>query len=197
MDRVAVFFVMSMFAGIGSSSGVEVVVDVPPVVVIETLEAYPVTGSRIAELRRALHHDRLPAESGGGSGNTRAEFEINYVYDRQAESCRLVAAEVVLRLTTRLPEWQPRKIVDQKLVRRWDEGFAALLRHEKEHANHARAAAETIRKGLLELDTERPRCRDIEWIAQRNFRRVMLKLELRSQRFDQRTNFGRADDADL
>lgn len=195
MDIVGSAFLglASLVVDVSVSKQAAVAEVVPPVMVVEVARRYTLTGSSFSELRSQLLPEHLPEESGGSNGRTRSQISVSYDFAMHANRCSLTKAEVALRITTTLPEWKPsRKDVPRSLVQHWEDSLAALVKHEATHANHARGAAEEVRAGLLGL-REMPRCKDLAWAVERNLQRARMRLDLKDQRFDQRTDFGRLD----
>lgn len=169
---------------------------VPPLQIIEEQRRYTLQAGTIEALREEVRGGAMQMAAHESNGLTASGIEVEYALDGAERPCRLLSAEVNLHVVTSLPEWKPDRPVAAHWRQRWDRSVAALRDHEARHAADAHAAAEALRAGLLAV-VPKAHCRDVEWQVRTLISRSLLKLELRSQRFDQSTDYGRRDSVEL
>lgn len=192
MKRV-VALIFGLVVAVSSEGAPVAEVAIPPLVEHAMRRSYPLAGSELSELRDEFRRRHRSADVDGGDGHTRSRIEVQYEFEQGSQSCRLVEAQVLLWITTTLPEWKPRRTVSRELVQRWQALFTALVRHEATHADHARTAAGKLREELAALAEPMTSCDDIQRIARHRFDRVISKLRRRDRSFDIETLNGALD----
>lgn len=160
-----------------------------PLEIDEDVVRYPVPGHDLEGLRAALRSQAVAEDAGGSHGRTHSRIRIRYAPEPVEGGCRARDAAVAMRITTTLPEWQPRAGTDPALLARWEAVAAALQRHESRHREHALAAARDLQAALARLGVQED-CAALRRAVDRAFLRVTTRAEYRDARYDTRTRNG-------
>ena len=156
-------------------------------VVREHRSFYDVAGSDLESVRRRMRALQLHGPNDDpSSGMTTQQMEVSYELEHVAEGCRMrdlvatVDIEIVLpRLTTR---------AGGELRKSWARMLAGLTAHEEGHRENILAAGRELYDALLALPPGD--CKALQRDARHVKERVLLKLQIRDQRYDERTKHG-------
>jgi len=148
---------------------------------------YDVAANDLASLRRRMRALQLHGPNDDpSSGMTTQRMELAYELEHVAEGCRVrdpvvtVDIDIVLpRLTTRLP---------RDVRTQWDRMLAGLTTHEEGHRENIIAAGRELYGALLALPPGE--CKALQRDARHAKEHVLLKLQIRDQRYDERTKHG-------
>lgn len=145
---------------------------------------YKISGKSYGELVKTVRRNGPRAGRAYGLGII--DFFPSYEIRRIDGQCRIVSAEVGLRVKLRLPKWHgetgtPRKIV--RVARRFERVIDA---HEAQHVRIAKRYARLMRHRLLKLGAEKS-C----WTLRTKSRELIKQLKRQHiaahKRFDNRT----------
>jgi predicted secreted Zn-dependent protease len=164
----------------------------PPVIVVDRLEHYAITGSTIAQIDRQLV-EQMDRFENVGIGSTRSRFEIIKTLQPDDDGCRLTALQVQLSVTTILPDWRPQQSVSMRVRKRWNDAEALLRDHEAGHHAHALAAARHLRSTLRKMGSRRT-CSLLDVAIALELNSSLDRLELAEARYDHRTWNGLRED---
>lgn len=160
----------------------------PPVQVVEHTVYYPIQGDSVRQIRDQLQNHG-PWSAGAGHGRTRSEFELRTELEPGEGSCRLAGAELSLRITTTLPQWQPGPSASDALHAHWTVALERLMRHEDGHRRHAIEAVHELRRSLLHISAKQS-CLRAQGEADHQLRNAITRLRMRGILYDQRTGDG-------
>jgi len=118
---------------------------VPDPVVTERTTYYTIEGAREPDWVREMN-DKGPIDSTGNYwGYSHDSMSWSYSTDQVGDRCVLKDPKITLGVNIILPEWKPPAGASPKVIEKWRNLAEAMTRHEGEHANNARDAAnETV-----------------------------------------------------
>lgn len=161
-----------------SSPAADVFADLPEV----RLEAYPVSGRTLAEVRRAIE-TRGPVSDDGRRfhGLTTWRYRFNYAHDGRGR-CEPRTAVVSVEIAVTLPELSRPDGLDPRDRRAWDDYVARLAWHEREHVRLVLRGRDRLEQTIRRTRS----CADLEPTA----RRVTAAIDAENLDFDRRTGHG-------
>lgn len=186
---LAVWWVWLVSVGIAPASAVELSVH-------ETLRVYEIHADKARQLHAALNEER-PAIGPGLGSRSHALTEIILdsrltVIERDG-GCHWEGPDIVLGMTTWLPHWVNQATASPYLQRQWKRLRKGLEEHEAGHRELARAAAGEWLEQIRAIDRSefsgKP-CRAIQRRLAGLRTRALLRLQVRQDRYDARTEFG-------
>lgn len=161
------------------------------VIVKERTEYYSISGKSGAELGRAM------LKGGRGTINKRhaiaataAKYDIGDADIVVANGrCVVRDVRVTLHLTYYYPRWRGRQHARASLRKAWDQFYAELQRHEKQHGKIARDGARELEAMLKQLSgTTAFRCSDFGIFADARLTFLARRIRQRQLAFDRREN---------
>lgn len=126
--------------------------------------------------------DRHPA-----AGLTSVELTLRRQLLQTPGGCRAIELGVVIEITITMPRWAGRA---EDMPHGMQAALAHLRAHEQVHRDHAVDAGASLAKALATLPLDET-CARLGQIINRQLQRQMFRLRLRSDMFDQITDFGR------
>lgn len=124
-----------------------------PPAVMEHYNFYPISGSTASTLRSQMIQMGPTSQIEGLHYDADTNWVVHWSYDyqRTPTSCRLTSARQTVDVTYTLPHWQPMAGTDRSLVAEWTRYLAALMSHEKGHAQNGISAGANIEQALNAL----------------------------------------------
>lgn len=174
----------------GSGQGAEA--DRGPEITVER-RRYAVSGTTARQLRRSLREEGRRMEGRTAFAWTDWSVDVGYEFRRSGEECRIVRPDVEVRIVVTLPEWRDRGGAALDLVSRWRRDLAAMEEHEQGHVRLARRAGRRVYRALEELGPAP--CAVLRDRADAAADAVLREERRAQDRYDQRTDFGRRQDA--
>ncbi len=169
-----------------------------PVVEISVQQrSYQVDAVTYPELRAQLDL-RRPKRADGVRSHALTEAVLITSYDLLpvGRGCRLDAPKVTMEITVSLPEWKPGGEVRDRLRYAWQRMHRALVEHEQGHRELAIAAAHEVAKGLGALP-DTLTCAELRQKVSNVQNREQMRLLLRNDSYDRRTERGRLQGSDF
>lgn len=163
----------------------------PELTIIDHVEHYPVTGTTGRTIWAQLE-SRSAAYGKSRHGSTRSTFEVVSRLEAVNGLCRVLQQEIVVEITTVLPQWEPGRKVGSMLREQWDESFARLARHEAGHRQNVLEAAAALRESLTTLEPKK-RCLSARAGIDIELGRTLDRLERREAYYDRLTRNGQRD----
>lgn len=163
----------------------------PELRVIDHAERYVVTGDTARSIRA-----QLESRSGAGEksrhGATRSTVEVISKLEEMDGSCRVLQQEIVVEITTVLPQWEPRRKVGAALRAEWEESFERLVRHEAGHRQNVLQATADLREKLASLQPH-SRCLTTRAGIDIALENALNRLDRREVYYDRLTRDGQRD----
>lgn len=157
------------------------------VVVDDQVLTYPVTGADRATIHGQLRIPN-PAAAESFAGTHESRFAWTYEVRDVRGRCAVRSATVTLTSIVTLPEWTPPPKVDGSLVADWARMRKAIATHEQGHRLIAYEGAARVRRALEKIPKQS--CAAMPGAAQAAADLVLHDLDLRQQRYDERTAHG-------
>ncbi len=154
-----------------------------PVVAVEKVEAYPVSGTTGIELYRSI------GERGPKSRNGRAiavtDYRLTWTrrYVPEKSGCRLAVAEPHLTIITRLPKPSDKLPAGTRAA--WQPFIAGITAHEKVHGGIIRETVEAIRTQTAGVTVPNdPGCRKIRTEVTKRVTVLADRMHQKNRDFD-------------
>ncbi|MGB0132373.1 DUF922 domain-containing protein [Dokdonella sp.] len=159
--------------------------------IVDHVEHYQVTGTTYRTIQAQLE---TLAEVDGSTrhGSTRSTFEVISKLEKVGGRCRVLQQEIVVKITTVLPQWEPSRKVDAALQKQWQTSFERLVRHEAGHRQNVLQAASALRETLTELEPKE-RCLSARAGVDIALGNALDRLERREAYYDRLTRNGQRD----
>lgn len=126
--------------------------------------------------------DRHPA-----AGLTSVELTLRKSLLQTDKGCRALELGIVIEIIITMPRWAGRA---EDMPQGMQVALAHLRAHEQVHRDHAVEAGAGLAKALSTLPLDQ-NCAQLGQFISRHLERQMFRLRLRSDMFDQMTDFGR------
>jgi predicted secreted Zn-dependent protease len=125
---------------------------VPPgLTVVLHEESYAITASTAEDLADAIQRFGPEVEGERVAGSTAQNITWDYQVAQSGTECRIHAIEVLLTITTTLPEWANPSAAPSALREQWNTFAAAVRRHEDEHKRISLEGAHDVLKKLKSI----------------------------------------------
>lgn len=119
---------------------------------------------------------------------TEVVTEYRFPMRRSDDGCRIVGAEIEVRIVVTLPEWTAPRDAPLSLRRKWNRYQAAIRRHEDGHVRRARETAGHLQERLIGLAD--PDCETLQERGRRIGREVLEWGRGEQDRYDAETRHG-------
>lgn len=182
------FLIVAVLAGSIQASSPSLTEAAPELAALPntTLVGYPVGGRDPRAVRAAINSGR-PSEGGRRfDGRTTWRYATRW-RTNGAGRCDPASAEVTYTITITLPDLTDRSRLSARDRAGWDRYFAALVRHEGNHARIAIRGAEEMRAAMRATSD----CDSLQAAA----RRVEAAIAEANLRYDEQTQHGRTEGA--
>ncbi|MET0935206.1 MAG: DUF922 domain-containing protein [Luteibacter sp.] len=165
---------------------------VPDPVIRDRTAYYEVVGAHEPDLVREMN-EKGPAKA-DGTYWAFTETGTSWTYDTKitGAACVIVKPMVTVSINMTLPKWTPPPGVDQKVVGKWNAMYAALHRHEGEHAQFARDTAHALTALMREHPSDST-CERLDAYLQAHGREITEREKQRNAELDARTGHGAAE----
>lgn len=157
---------------------------------VERHSTYDVPASTLEELRKKMRELQLHGPNDDpSSGMTTQHMDLTYDIERVADVCRIYDLRVSVEVEIVLPRLVPHYRPTSEMLQHWDAMLAGLTAHEEGHrANIEHAGRELYDR--LEAIPPNADCKKLRREAERIQDAVTLRLQIRDQTYDQRTQHG-------
>lgn len=117
---------------------------------VKTYSYFPVGGRTLEDIETQLtkHGPRVKSTGMRHPGATQMAFTTRVGYTENANSCRIVAATVTVKVKVILPEWRRPRKADAGVRLFWDTLSSDIKRHEERHVEIAKNHAEALEDAL-------------------------------------------------
>lgn len=120
---------------------------------------------------------------------TRWNVRWNPYYEETRLTCAFKHISTAVSLRFTVPKWIDNEGVNPRIQESWNNFYAALQKHEYQHAMHGIDAAREIEKTLMAMDTE-PSCRILKEKADAIVDKIIDKHAARDVAYDEETDHG-------
>ena len=123
---------------------------------------------------------------------------MKYQYRSQSVGGRCAVSEVTTTMTGNItfPRWTRRAGASADLGTRWDRYEAALRQHEEGHLDHGRELADRLVTELKDVPPAQS-CGELDQRVRARFDTLLKQYNQKDLDYDQRTQHGRAQGAQL
>ncbi|PTE11440.1 DUF922 domain-containing Zn-dependent protease [Mesorhizobium helmanticense] len=117
---------------------------------VKTYSYFPVGGRTLDDIETQLtkHGPRVKSTGMRHPGATQMAFTTRVGYAENANSCRIVAATVTVKVKVILPEWRRPRKADAGVRLFWDTLSSDIKRHEERHVEIAKNHAGALEQAL-------------------------------------------------
>ena len=158
------------------------------------VEYYDVKGWDLARIQQEMNANG-PVDRNSGNrvwAHTTWRVRWNITYAEESISCRPQSIEAVLYLEFVVPRWIERDKAPEAVQKKWDIFYAALQKHEQQHAIFGYDAAKEIEEALMAIPKKRL-CSQVREEADAISEKIIRKHNLRDIELDAKTDHGRAE----
>jgi predicted secreted Zn-dependent protease len=166
-----------------------------PLEIVESELRVDVDAADLRTLRQLLK-DPTSLDGHPAKGATRSVLEVRSTLVQGPEGCVLSGLTMVVQITRVLPSLRTPRGVGVKLTSdEWKQAVQRLEEHEDGHRRHALAAARKLHAQLLAVPRQ-AQCSAMQRLLARHIRMARVRLELKDDFYDQRTQHGTRGVAD-
>lgn len=165
-------------------------VSIPNPVVVETTQYYEIKGHHEADLVKEMNSKGY--RSGGTTYWGYTSPQVRWTFDVKkdpGQACRVVNAEVSIRITTTLPRWEVPAGTADAVVEKWRKLSAALQRHEDEHGQIAREEGDAL-AALMRKHASDDSCARLNAYLHDEGQKIFQRSSARNAELDRRTHHG-------
>jgi predicted secreted Zn-dependent protease len=156
-------------------------------VVREHRTFYDVRAHDLESLRKRMRALQLHGPNDDpSSGMTTQQMEVAYELEHVPEGCRMRDPVVTVDIEIVLPRLVTH--VGVEVRKRWEKMLVGLTTHEDGHRENILVASRELYDALLALPPGE--CKALQRDARHLKEHVLLKLQIRDQRYDERTKHG-------
>jgi predicted secreted Zn-dependent protease len=157
--------------------------------IVERRSYYDVRARDFADLRAQMRKLQLhgPADD-PSSARTHQHLDVSYELEKNGDACRMRDLAIRVEVEIVLPRLVAGGSLGRDADARWDEMIKALGAHEDGHRDNVVRAAHELGDRLRGL--EGTDCRKLKREAQRIHDAVVTRMQIRDQRYDERTAHG-------
>ncbi len=105
---------------------------------------YSITASTAEELNQQLSLN----SRNGYHADTQWRIKPRYRFKQSPSGCSVTDSSIELIITYSMPQWQNKSQAPVALQLQWDNWYANLLRHEKNHGFHGRQAYYDVKQAI-------------------------------------------------
>lgn len=166
---------------------------IPDAVVTEQVIYYEIRGRNARELARDMAA-RGPVGPGGRHYWAYTSPTVTWTFDtrQHGSSCVVIGPSVRVTITIHMPRWTPPRGVEPSLTASWGHLVAALLAHERQHAQFARDAGRNLVR-LMRDHGQAAHCDELDQQLQQLGRRILADQGEKDRELDARTRHGARD----
>lgn len=162
--------------------------------VSKSVEYYDVKGWDAAFIHNEMDA-KGPNDRNSGKrvwAHTRWRVNWKFSYDEQSISCRITKIDTDVRLSFVVPKWVERNKAPESVQKKWDAFYAALQKHEFNHAQHGIKAAQEIEALVGSLGKKRL-CSQAKDEASEKARVIIDKYGQMDVEYDDKTDHGKTE----
>ncbi len=161
------------------------------VIITERTTFYNVSGKTGPQLFRSITR-RGPRVSGVGHAiaTTSSSLQVrNIKTSVRGRKCRIVSADVVLKLVYRYPRWQNQRTASARVRKNWERFAQQVRKHELKHGSISKKFARNLERQIKRISGRVSRgCRDFGLRSSRAIARLERNHARAHMRFDRREN---------
>ncbi len=157
-------------------------------------DIYPKTK---VDLKRELYK-RTPIIYNGKKfrGNTKWNVNWKFKWKKKNGSCQIYTVNTKLTVQYTMPKISDNFPVDSSIRSSFEKYYKALLKHEQGHKNSGLYAARVIEKELKSMGAFN-NCQSLEKAANKKGKEIIERYNKRDKDYDQRTDHGRLEGANI
>jgi predicted secreted Zn-dependent protease len=152
---------------------------------VKSYSYFRIGGSTLEEIENQLSTKGPQVKSTGNRhpGATRMAFKTRLGFTEKPGSCRIVSANVTVKVHVILPRWHRPRKVDAGVKLFWDTLSADIKRHEESHIVIAKNHARKLEKALLATGTQKD-CTAAKANAEAISEKILARHERAQAQFD-------------
>lgn len=124
--------------------------------------------------------------------HTHWNVKWNFNYAEESLSCKISQVSTTVTINFIVPRWVERDKAPQLVKDKWDKFYAALQKHEQQHALHGVLAAREIESQLLNLPKKRT-CNQAKDAGTQTARTIIKEHAKMDIEYDRKTDQGRTE----
>lgn len=149
----------------------------------------------------ANNADELDAQLSINSRNgfyadTRWQIQPRYRFKESPSGCTVTDSSVELKITYSMPEWVNKSEASLELQEKWDNWYANLLSHEKNHGYNGRQAYNDIKQAIY-FNNRAHTCAQLTRQLKEVVNEILFKYSQQDIFYDQRTKHGATEGANI
>ena len=184
--RYACLFTMCMCAGPATAVGEpDNASTKPQLIVEESTVYYSVHARNLEELISQLHVPDAGEQGRKAHGLTRSDLRLDGELTQASEGCQMSGYTIRLVLRMDLPRWDESMPMPRSLAEKWEEINDAIVRHERQHRQHALDGAARLLQALSTLESDR-RCLHTSQAIRSAVQRMEAWRDLQDRLLDER-----------
>ncbi|MCV3208494.1 DUF922 domain-containing protein [Mesorhizobium sp. YC-39] len=152
---------------------------------VKTYSYFPVGGRTLDDIETQLtkHGPRVKSTGMRHPGATQMAFTTRVGYAENANSCRIVAATVTVKVKVILPEWRRPRKADAGVRLFWDTLSSDIKRHEERHVEIAKNHAKEL-EDVLKATYPQKTCQEAKAKASEITAAILAKHDQAQVQFD-------------
>lgn len=155
-----------------------------------------VSGSTLAEIRASINRARPGGLQATNDALTTWKIDWRTRVSTVNGQCQLDSLTMSTIISVTLPSWRPPTNTSPEVVKRWLGYYAALQKHELNHAESGKLAAKELRRRVLEVPPQAD-CRVLQQQIQAVADEVIAEYKRRDADYDRETGHGLKEGARL
>ncbi len=158
----------------------------------EVVVYYSIYGNSL----QALGNEISRKGPNGFTGYTDSDFNYRFTTFPAGSRCSVASFSIDVTITYTLPKWEDQNQASSELQDAWNQSFAALDRHERQHGSYAKDTYEKIIRDVRAIGF-RDSCDEVRRVVTSTYDNAMASNREQNRNYDRITDHGRTEGVDL